>query len=88
MIGPQSSRVKRRILFSASSLALLAASSAPILAQNDKTLPAPPQPPAVAPAPASPTATPGTPAGERHACPTTAACASGARAGHRRQCLA
>ena len=60
MISRPSSRVKRRILFSASSLALLAASNAPALAQNDNTSQAPPaavvpQPPAVAPAPASPT---------------------------------
>jgi outer membrane receptor protein involved in Fe transport len=84
MIGPQSSRVKRRILFSASSLALLAASSAPILAQNDKTLPAPPQPPAVAPAPASPTETPepqqesATPAPQQQPAPAAPEQATGA----------
>src|SRR5487761_2450614 len=56
-------RVMRRMVFSASSLALLVASSAPILAQSDKTLPAPPaaappQPPAATPQPSSPTTTP------------------------------
>jgi outer membrane receptor protein involved in Fe transport len=60
MIGPRSSRVKRTI---SSSLALFVASSAPTLAQNDKTSPtppvaSPPQPPAVAPAPAPPTEIP------------------------------
>ena len=67
-----SSRVKRKLLLSASSLALLAASSAPILAQNDKTSPAPPtavvpQSPAVTPAPSSPTAIP-EPQQENDAC--------------------
>ncbi|OAF11555.1 ligand-gated channel [Bradyrhizobium neotropicale] len=55
MIGSHSSRVRRRILCSASSLALLAASNAPILAQNETTSPPPttaaPQPPAATPAP-------------------------------------
>ena len=93
MIGPRSSRAKRRILFSASSLALLAASNVPALAQNDNTSHAPPaaavpQPPAVAPAPVVSNREPSAPAGERHACPATTARASDARAGHRRQCLA
>jgi outer membrane receptor protein involved in Fe transport len=57
MIGPQSSRVRRRILLSASSLALLATLNAPALAQNDNTSQAPPA--AVAPpAPASPPTAP------------------------------
>jgi hypothetical protein len=55
MIGPRSLRIRRRILCSASSLALLAASNAPILAQNETTSPPPttaaPQPPAATPAP-------------------------------------
>jgi outer membrane receptor protein involved in Fe transport len=63
MINHRSSRAGRRILFSVSSLALLAASNAPAPAQNDNTSQAPPaaavpQSPTVAPAPASPTATP------------------------------
>src|SRR5664279_1118499 len=57
MIGPQSSLVRRRILLSASSLALLAASNAPAPAQNDNTSQAPPAA-AATPARASPTATP------------------------------
>ena len=60
MIGSRPARIKRMILFSASSLALLAASNAPALAQNDNTSPAPPaaalpQPPAATPPPSSPT---------------------------------
>jgi outer membrane receptor protein involved in Fe transport len=47
MISPRSLRIRRRILCSASSLALLAASDAPVLAQNDTTSP----PPAATPAP-------------------------------------
>jgi outer membrane receptor protein involved in Fe transport len=89
MINPRSSRVKRRILFSASSLTLLAASSAPILAQNDKTLlaqpvAAPTPPPAVAPAPASPTALPepqqesATPAPQQRPAPAAPEQATGA----------
>src|SRR5271169_1200776 len=63
MIAPWSPRSRRRILFSASSLALLVASSAPTPAQNDNPSQPPPaaavpQPPAVAPAPASPAETP------------------------------
>ena len=57
MIGPQSSLVRRRILLSASSLALLAASNAPAPAQNDNTSQAPPAA-AATPARASPTTTP------------------------------
>ena len=56
MIGSLSQRFTRMILFSASSLALLAGSNA--LAQNDDASPAPPAaaapPPAAAPAPAAP----------------------------------
>ena len=63
MVGSLSSRVKRKLLLSASSLALLAASSAPILAQDDKTSLSPPtsvvpQPPAATPPPSSPTTIP------------------------------
>src|SRR5882672_5840006 len=62
MVGSLSSRARRRILYSASSLALLAVSNAPALAQNDNTSQAPPaaatpQPPAATPAPSSPTTT-------------------------------
>jgi opacity protein-like surface antigen/outer membrane receptor protein involved in Fe transport len=63
MIGPRSSLVRRRILLSVSSLALLAAWNAPAPAQNDNTSQAPPaaaapQPLAATPAPTSPAATP------------------------------
>ena len=63
MVGSLSSRVKRKLLLSASSLALLAASSAPILSQDDKTSLSPPtavvpQPPAATPPPSSPTTIP------------------------------
>src|SRR5450755_877771 len=82
MIGSQSSRVRRTILLSASSLALLAASNAPALAQNDNTSQTPPaaaapQPPAVTPAPAAPATTPApqqesaTPAPQQTPTPTT-----------------
>src|SRR5450631_2215839 len=82
MIGSQSSRVRRRILLSASSLALLAASNAPALAQNDNTSQTPPaaaapQPPAVTPAPAAPATAPApqqesaTPAPQQTPTPTT-----------------
>ena len=57
MVGSPSSRFKRKILLSASSLALLAASSAPISAQNDTTSQAPP----VSVVPQSPAATPSPP---------------------------
>ena len=62
MIGSLSSRGRRRILFSASSLALLAASYTPALAQNDDTSQPPPaaavpQPPAATPPTSSPTPT-------------------------------
>jgi outer membrane receptor protein involved in Fe transport len=60
MIGSQSSRVRRRILLSASSLALLAASNAPAPAQNDNTSQAPPAA-AATPAPAAPTTSPAPP---------------------------
>src|SRR6478672_9838608 len=55
MTSPRSLRIRRRILCSASSLALFATSDAPVLAQNDTTSPPPsaaaPQPPAASPAP-------------------------------------
>jgi len=56
MICLSSSRVRRRILCSASSLALIAVPDASVLAQNDTTSPppttaAPPQPPAATPTP-------------------------------------
>jgi outer membrane receptor protein involved in Fe transport len=55
MISHRSLRIRRRILCSASSLALLAASDASVLAQNDTSAPPPsaaaPQPPAATPAP-------------------------------------
>jgi outer membrane receptor protein involved in Fe transport len=57
MIGPQSLRVRRRILLSASSLALLAASNAPTFAQNDNTSEVPPAA-AATPAPVAPTTSP------------------------------
>jgi outer membrane receptor protein involved in Fe transport len=83
MIGSKPSRFNGKILFSASSLALLAASSAPILAQND-TLSPESQPPAVAPVPTSPTATPepqqesATPAPQQQGAPATPEPAVGA----------
>ena len=89
MIGPRSSRAKRRILFSASSLALLAASNAPALAQNGIT---PQTPPAAAvpqlPAPTSPPSPPtataesrqesATPAPQQQSAPTAPEQATGA----------
>jgi outer membrane receptor protein involved in Fe transport len=55
MTSHRSLRITRRILCSASSLALLTASDAPVLAQNDTTSPPPsaaaPQPPTATPAP-------------------------------------
>ncbi|MFK4724863.1 outer membrane receptor protein involved in Fe transport [Bradyrhizobium niftali] len=55
MVSPRFLRIRRRILCSASSLALFAASGAPVLAQNVTTSPPPsaatPQPPAATPAP-------------------------------------
>ena len=93
MIGPLSARIKRMILFSASSLALLAASNAPALAQNDNTSHAPPaaalpQPPAATPPPSSPTTTQAPQQESATPAPQQSASASDAKAGYRRQCLA
>ena len=63
MIGPRSSRVRRGIFLSASSLALFAASNTAAPAQDDNNAQAPPavtapQPPAATPTPVPPTPTP------------------------------
>jgi hypothetical protein len=89
MVSSLSASVKRSILLSTSSLALVAASSAPILAQNENTSQAPPaavgpQAPDAAPPPSSPTTTPkpepesSTPAASQTPAPATPQQATGA----------